>query len=178
MIADAQAAAEATAAADATAKANAAEKNAKDYADGLNTDMNARVEALEAIDHEHANKELLDTYTQTEANLADAVAKKHEHSNFDVLEGITSEKVTAWDAAEGNAKTYADGLNTAMTSKVDAIDARVTQNTTDIATKADAEALTNAVARIAQNESDIAANASAIAKFVAITPDEVNALFA
>lgn len=34
-ISDAQAAAEATAAADATSKANAAEKNAKDYADGL-----------------------------------------------------------------------------------------------------------------------------------------------
>lgn len=31
--------------------------------------------------HEHANKALLDTYTQTEANLADAVAKKHSHAN-------------------------------------------------------------------------------------------------
>ena len=60
---------------------------------------------MEAIDHEHANKALLDTYTQTEANLADAVAKKHEHSNLTVLEGITAAKVTAWDAAEGNAKT-------------------------------------------------------------------------
>lgn len=39
---------------------DAAEQNAKDYADGLNTAMNTRVEALEAIDHEHANKEELD----------------------------------------------------------------------------------------------------------------------
>jgi len=39
---------------------DAAEQNAKDYADGLNTQMNSRVEALEAIDHEHANKEELD----------------------------------------------------------------------------------------------------------------------
>ena len=29
--------------------------------------------------HTHGNKALLDTYTQTEANLADAVAKKHSH---------------------------------------------------------------------------------------------------
>ena len=40
-----------------------------------------RITALEGKAHEHANKALLDTYTQTEANLADAVAKKHEHAN-------------------------------------------------------------------------------------------------
>lgn len=36
--------------------------------------------------HTHANKSLLDSYTQTEANLSDAVSKKHEHSNLEVLE--------------------------------------------------------------------------------------------
>lgn len=41
----------------------------------------SRIAALEADAHTHANKALLDTYTQTEANLADAVAKKHEHAN-------------------------------------------------------------------------------------------------
>lgn len=92
-----------TAAADATSKANTAESNAKSHADGLNTAMNERVEALEAIDHDHSNKALLDTYTQTEANLADAVAKKHEHSNFNVLEGITSAKVTTWDTVTSKA---------------------------------------------------------------------------
>ena len=56
-----------------------------------------RIAALEADTHTHANKALLDTYTQTEANLADAVAKKHEHANKTVLDGITAEKVTAWD---------------------------------------------------------------------------------
>lgn len=110
------------AAADATQKANAAEQNAKTYADGLNTAMDARVGIVEAKAHEHSNKTLLDTYTQTEANLADAVAKKHEHSNLTVLEGITSAKVTAWDAAEQNAKTYAknyaDGLNSDMGARV------------------------------------------------------------
>ena len=70
------------AAADATTKANTAEENAKKHADDLNTAMNTRVEALEAIDHDHENKEVLD--------------------------GITAEKVAAWDAAEQNAKDHAD----------------------------------------------------------------------
>ncbi len=40
-----------------------------------------RIATLEGKSHEHSNKALLDTYTQTEANLADAVAKKHSHAN-------------------------------------------------------------------------------------------------
>ena len=111
MIADAKAGAisEATAAAkaDATTKANTAETNAKAHADGLNTAMNTRVQALEAIGHEHTNKALLDTYTQTEANLADAVAKKHEHANKTVLDGITAEKITAWDKVSEKANQTA-----------------------------------------------------------------------
>ena len=67
----------------AAASAATAEQNAKDYADNLNTAMNERVVALEEVDHEHANA--------------------------DVLAGISVEKVAAWDAAEQNAKDYADG---------------------------------------------------------------------
>lgn len=40
-----------------------------------------RIAALEKTTHTHENKALLDTYTQTEVNLADAVAKKHSHAN-------------------------------------------------------------------------------------------------
>ncbi len=58
-----------------------------------------RIATLEGKAHEHANKALLDTYTQTEANLADAVAKKHAHANATVLDGITDTKVATWDAA-------------------------------------------------------------------------------
>ena len=50
-IATAKQAAIDAAAADATTKAGAAETAAKTYADGLNTAMDARVDALEAIDH-------------------------------------------------------------------------------------------------------------------------------
>lgn len=88
------------AAADAKSKADAAQAAAEGHADGLNTAMDNRVKALEAIDHDHSNKTVLD--------------------------GITSAKVSAWDAAEGNAKSYADGLNGAMTTKVNGIDDRLT----------------------------------------------------
>lgn len=91
------------------------------------TDADLSGYALKTELHEHANKDLLDTYTQTEENLADAVAKKHEHTfadadvedviakkhehaNATVLDAISAEKVAAWDAAEQNAKDYADGL--------------------------------------------------------------------
>lgn len=72
--------------------------------------LSTEVQAAIGKAHEHANKDLLDTYTQTEANLADAVAKKHEHANAGVLDGITAEKVAAWDASEQNAKDYANDL--------------------------------------------------------------------
>jgi hypothetical protein len=72
-IADAKQAAIDAAAADATSKANAAQAAAIAKAEELNTAMDARVDALEAIDHDHSNKEVLD--------------------------GITANKVTAWDAA-------------------------------------------------------------------------------
>lgn len=85
---------------DAKGAAATAESNAKAHADSLNTAMNTRVEALEAIDHDHSNKTVLD--------------------------GITAEKVAAWDAAEGNAKAHATALDTAMDIRVDALEAKFT----------------------------------------------------
>ena len=79
-------------------------------AEGIENSILEKIESLSGTNHTHANKELLDTYTQTEENLADAVAKKHAHENAEVLNGINAEKVAAWDAAEQNAKDYADGL--------------------------------------------------------------------
>lgn len=72
---------------------NAAEKNAKDHADGLNTAMNARVEALEAIDHDHENK--------------------------GVLDGITAEKVAAWDGAKAGAEATAAAALSAAKSELE-----------------------------------------------------------
>lgn len=60
----------------------------------------SQVSGNSTIHHTHANKELLDTYKQTEADLANAVAKVHEHGNKSVLDGITSDKVNSWDGKE------------------------------------------------------------------------------
>lgn len=70
----------------------------------------SQVSGNSTIHHTHANKELLDSYTQTEADLANAVAKVHEHGNKDVLDGITSAKVNSWDGKE-------DAFNVLPTTK-------------------------------------------------------------
>lgn len=58
----------------------------------------ARVTALETDSHTHENKALLDTYTQTEADLADAVGKKHDHTNAEELAKIETGDKTKWDS--------------------------------------------------------------------------------
>jgi hypothetical protein len=67
-----------------------------------------------AVSDDHKVTATITDGTITEAKLhADVKAKlnkAHEHSNKTALDGITSEKITAWDAAEQNAKDYADGL--------------------------------------------------------------------
>ena len=73
-----------------------------------------RLDTLESKSHSHNNKNLLDTYTQTETDLADAVAKKHKHTNKTVLDGISANKVAAWDAAEANASAYTDAAIVAL----------------------------------------------------------------
>lgn len=46
----------------------------------------------------------------------------HEHENKTVLDGITSAKVANWDAAEGNAKSYADGLIATEKSRAEGVE--------------------------------------------------------
>ena len=66
--------------------------NATTTADGLmSKEDKAKV-------HDHSNKALLDTYTQTEANLADAVSKKHSHSNKTLLDTYDQTNVNIKDA--------------------------------------------------------------------------------
>lgn len=48
--------------------------------------------------------------TALAARVSTLEGKAHEHSNKAILDGITAAKVSAWDAAEQNAKDYADGL--------------------------------------------------------------------
>ena len=58
--------------------------------------------------HTHANKTLLDTYTQTETNLADAVTKKHSHSNKEVLDNITASYTNEEKIKLAGLKNYDD----------------------------------------------------------------------
>lgn len=67
----------------------------------LHADVQAEINKA----HEHANKALLDTYTQTEANLADAVTKKHEHANKTELDKIADGDKAKWDTAATKAGT-------------------------------------------------------------------------
>ena len=114
-----------TAATDATNKANAA----KTYADGLNSTMSARVDALELIDHDHANKAELDLIVSGDkAKWDDAANKAHEHTNAAELDKIAEGDVAKWNAAEQNAKDYSDGeLDTAkseLEGKITAADTK------------------------------------------------------
>lgn len=99
--------------------------------------------------HVHTNKALLDTYTQTEENLADAVAKKHEHSNKTVLDGITAQKVSAWDSAQANAEATADAAlasaKTELEGKITAAQTAAEGKVTELANgavKTNADAIT------------------------------------
>ena len=109
-----------TAAADATSKANAAEAAAKEHATGLNTAMDARVVALEAIDHDHANKAELNLIASGDKAKWDAAAAiAHEHGNKTVLDGITAENITTWNTVTSKA---AQADLTAVGDRVTAIE--------------------------------------------------------
>lgn len=75
------------------------------------------IETLQGASHSHTNKALLDSYTQTEANLADAVAKKHSHANATVLNGISAEKVANWDGAKTNVDALTEKVGTVTAGK-------------------------------------------------------------
>ena len=93
-----------------------------DYAKATElTTLAGRVTTLERMAHTHINGELLDSYTQTEADLADAVAKKHEHSNKAELDKIASGDKAKWDAAVQTV-TAGTGLKATKTGTDVAVD--------------------------------------------------------
>ena len=167
------------AAADATTKANTAETNAKKYTDDEVAKDRTRLDALEAIDHSHANQAELDKIAEGDkAKWDEAAAKAHEHANSAELAKIADGDVAKWNAAEQNAKDFATGLNTTMQTTVDGVASRVTTLEETIVDKAEADDLTELAERVTTAETNIQANASAIAAFTAITPEEIETLFA
>lgn len=88
-------------------KADVAETNAKAYADNLDSAMDTRMKAVE--------KALAGT---GEGSVEDKIdAAKQE-----VLEAAKADATTKANAAETNAKAYADNLNTAMDTRVTALE--------------------------------------------------------
>ena len=82
----------------------------------ITADERSKWNAADGKAHTHSNKALLDTYTQTEENLADAVAKKHSHANVAELDKIADGDVAKWNAAQANAEaTAATALSSAKT---------------------------------------------------------------
>jgi len=78
-----------------------------------------------ADDHTHSNKALLDTYAQSETDLADAVSKKHEHSNKSLLDDYTQSNTDIADAVakkhDHTNKSLLDTYTQANTDLADAV---------------------------------------------------------
>ena len=85
----------------------------------LDTYDQTNADIADAVDkkHSHSNKALLDTYTQTEVNLADAVAKKHSHTNKATLDATTAAFTTAKDTKLSGIETGAEVNDIAVIQK-------------------------------------------------------------
>jgi len=73
----------------ATAPSGQTGDDVQEVIDSIGGDISSIIEdiaSLNASAHTHSNKALLDTYAQTETDLADAVSKKHSHSNKSTLD--------------------------------------------------------------------------------------------
>lgn len=112
------------------------------HANTLNTNMNTRVEALEAIDHTH-------TFVEDELNL------------------IKAGDVAKWNAAEQNAKDYADAEDAKIESRVADLEAKFTGD--------DSVADQIAAAVAAEAELREAADADLAADIKAISDDYLKA---
>lgn len=134
-----------------------------DYAKAADlTALAGRVTTLEGASHTHANKDLLDTYTQTEANLADAVAKKHSHTfNEAELNKIAEGDVAKWNAAQANAEATAAA---ALASAKSELEGKITAEETraKAAEEANATAAANAKSAADAAQADVDAVAALV----------------
>lgn len=111
--------------------------NIGDYATAANltelagrvTTAEGKITALEGTVNGLGNLATKDIITESEVDSAlmekinSSAQGNHSHANKGVLDGITAEKVAAWDAAEGNAKTHANDLNSAMDGRMQVVEA-------------------------------------------------------
>lgn len=92
-------------------------------------ELKAVQDQIDALDDTYATDAELTTAMEAEVTRADgAYAGKAYESTVDThiadaVAHITADERTAWNAAEQNAKDYADGLNTAMDTRVKVLEA-------------------------------------------------------
>lgn len=125
-----------------------------------------KVNDASAANHNHENKALLDTYTQTEANLADAVAKKHEHANAAELAKIAEGDKEKWDAVAADHLTASDKTtleDAIKEAKKAGTDANTNVETYKVANDARVKAVEDDIAEITATEGGILAQAKAYA---------------
>lgn len=129
----------------------------------LNADLKAKVNAAAEGNHSHDNKALLDTYTQTEANLADAVAKKHAHTFVESeLNKIAEGDVAKWNGVAADHLTSADKTtleNAIKEAKQAGTDANTALETYKVSNDARVKAVEDDVAEIVDGTNGILAQA-------------------
>ena len=98
--------------ADVTENAKDTLKEIQDY---INSDATAAGEMTASIQQNAQAITAVEGRVGTaEGKITALEGKSHEHANQDVIDGITAENITAWNAAEGNAKVHAEALNSLM----------------------------------------------------------------
>ena len=129
----------------------------------LNSDLAAKINAASGAQHSHSNKALLDTYTQTEADLADAVAKKHAHTfNETELNKIVEGDVAKWNGVAADHLTSADKTtleNAIKEAKKAGTDANTALETYKVSNDARVKAVEDDVAEITDGTNGILAQA-------------------
>ena len=80
------------------------------------SNVQKELDDLNAAKHTHANKALLDTYAQTEADLKSAVTNKHTHSNKTILDAVTASFTTALATAYNRLVTLFSGITSVVTT--------------------------------------------------------------
>lgn len=90
-------------------KADVAEQNAKDYADGLNTAMDERMDAVEAM---------------LAGEGEGTVDEKIEAAKAAAIAAAAEDATTKANTAESNAKAHATELNTAMDTRMQAVEGK------------------------------------------------------
>ena len=134
--------------------------------DNLSSALKEKVNAAAEGNHSHSNKALLDTYTQTEADLADAVAKKHSHANADELAKIVDGDKAKWDAVAADHLTSADKTtleNAIKEAKKAGTDANTALETYKVSNDARVKAVEDDVAEIVDGTNGILAQAKSYA---------------